>query len=189
MIDSTVVLWGQTVGYTAYVLAVMAGMAGFAYKVTRDGSSKQIPNAVFYTVVTFLVLVGVSLHVVTHETIPWKKIDLNRKEIVADKTFDIRVADHTFFLPSEKMTIVAGEKALFRVTSDDLTYGFGLFREDNSMLFQMQVLPGHMNDILWHFESPGIYSIRSTEYSGPKGIQMIEKNVVEVVATPREVLP
>jgi cytochrome c oxidase subunit 2 len=189
MIDSKLVLWGQTVGYTAYVLAVMAGMSWFVYKLTREGSSKQIPNAAFYTVVAFLVAVGVSLHIVTHETIPWKKMDLNRANIVADKTFDIRVADHKFILPAEKMTITVGEKALFKVTSDDLTYGFGLFREDNSMLFQMQVLPGHMNDILWHFESPGLYTIRSTEYSGPKGIQMIEKNVVEVVANPNEVLP
>jgi hypothetical protein len=112
MIDSKLVLWGQTVGYTAYVLAVMAGMAWFVYKVTRDGSSKQIPNGVFYTVVAILVAVGVSLHIVTHETIPWKKIDLNRANIAADKTFEIRVADHKFILPSEKMTINVGEKAL-----------------------------------------------------------------------------
>ncbi len=188
MIDSKLVLWGQTVGYTAYVLAILAGMAWFTYKLTRDGTSKHIPNAAFYAVVGLLVAVGVSLHLITHETIPWKKIDLNRAHIQADQTFEIRVADHKFILPSEKMTIIAGQKALFNVTSDDLTYGFGLFREDNSMLFQMQVLPGHVNDLLWHFETPGVYSIRSTEYSGPKGIQMVEKNVVQVVAK-GEVLP
>ena len=52
----------------------------------------------------------------------------------------------------------------------DLTYGFGLFRPDNSMVFQMQVVPGHRNDILWQFDRPGVYTIRSTEYSGPAGI-------------------
>ncbi|MBK7689258.1 MAG: hypothetical protein IPJ35_09795 [Elusimicrobia bacterium] len=57
------------------------------------------------------------------------------------------------------------------------------------MLFQMQVLPGHRNDLLWHFEVPGLYTIRSTEYSGPKGIQMIEKDVIEVVEKAGEVLP
>jgi cytochrome c oxidase subunit 2 len=70
---------------------------------------------------------------------------------------------------------------LFDVSSNDLTYGFGLFRQDNSMLFQMQVIPGHRNDILWQFSKSGIYSIRSTEYSGPKGAFMIEKDVVEVI--------
>jgi cytochrome c oxidase subunit 2 len=67
------------------------------------------------------------------------------------------------------------------VTSRDLTYGFGLFRQDNSMLFQMQVVPGHRNDILWQFGKPGIYTIRSTEYSGPKGAAMVMKDAVEVV--------
>jgi len=67
------------------------------------------------------------------------------------------------------------------VVSKDLTYGFGLFRRDNTMAFQMQVIPGHINDILWQFDRPEVYSIRSTEYSGPKGIKMIVRDVVEVV--------
>ena len=46
------------------------------------------------------------------------------------------------------------------------------------MLFQMQVVPGHRNDVLWHFDHPGVYTIRSTEYSGPKGVVMIVKDAV-----------
>jgi heme/copper-type cytochrome/quinol oxidase subunit 2 len=49
------------------------------------------------------------------------------------------------------------------------------------MLFQMQVLPGHTNDILWRFDRPGRYTIRSTEYSGWKGIRMIVPDAVEVI--------
>jgi cytochrome c oxidase subunit 2 len=49
------------------------------------------------------------------------------------------------------------------------------------MLFQMQVVPGHRNDILWYFDKPETYTIRSTEYSGPRGVFMIEKDVVKVV--------
>ena len=26
------------------------------------------------------------------------------------------------------------------------------------MLFQMQVVPGHVNDILWQFDRPGVYT-------------------------------
>jgi len=57
--------------------------------------------------------------------------------------------------------------ARFSVTSEDLTYGFGVFRADHSMVFQMQVLPGHVNDVLWQFTEDGTFTIRSTEYSGP----------------------
>ena len=74
-----------------------------------------------------------------------------------------------------------GEIVEFDVASQDLTYGFGVFREDQTMLFQMQVVPGHRNDILWKFLTPGLYTIRSTEYSGPKGVAMIIENAIEVV--------
>jgi cytochrome c oxidase subunit 2 len=77
--------------------------------------------------------------------------------------------------------INVNDKVLFDVKSEDLTYGFGLFRSDNTMMFQMQVVPGHRNDLLWHFDREGVYSIRSTEYSGPKGVNMIIRDVVQVI--------
>lgn len=181
MVDSSMVLTGQTVAYTLYALAIISVVGWFAYRVTKNGKGKEIKPALFYAFVGFLVVTGVSLHIITHETIPWKPMDLNRSEIKADKIFTISIVKHKFILPAEKMIIKKGEIVRFNVTSDDLTYGFGLFRPDNSMLFQMQVLPGYVNDILWHFDKPGIYTIRSTEYSGPKGIGMVEKNAVEVI--------
>ena len=182
MVDSALVLKGQTIAYTCYTIVIMLVMAWFALRVTKKGKSKVNP-AFFYTFVGFLTALGVSLHIITFNTIPWSEMDLKRHEITPDKSFAIEVANHQFFLPEDKMVVEVGEIVEFDVTSLDLTYGFGLFREDNSMLFQMQVVPGHRNDILWKFLKPGIYSIRSTEYSGPKGIAMIEKNAVEVVAS------
>lgn len=181
MVDSQVVLWGQTIAYTCYALSIMALMAWFGYKITRPGDAYKAPNKLFYSIVTVLIVAGVSLHIITYNTIPWAPMDINRADIKADVEFDINVANHEFQMPAEKLMIKVGQKALFKVTSSDLTYGFGLFRKDNSMLFQMQVVPGHMNDILWQFDKPGVYSIRSTEYSGPKGAQMIVENAVEVV--------
>ena len=40
------------------------------------------------------------------------------------------MANHEFILPEEKMVVEVGEIVEFDVTSIDLTYGFGLFRED-----------------------------------------------------------
>ena len=91
------------------------------------------------------------------------------------------MADHEFQLPAERLVVAVGEKVRFDVTSDDLTYGFGVFRPDNSMVFQMQVVPGHRNDVLWEFTEPGLYTIRSTEYSGPKGFDMVVEDVLEVL--------
>ena len=180
MVDSALVLKGQTIAYTCYTVVIMLVMAWFALRITRPGKSKVKP-ALFYTFVGFLTVLGVSLHIITYNTIPWSEMDLHRSEITPDQSFYIEVANHEFYLPDEKMVIKVGEIVEFDVTSKDLTYGFGLFREDNTMLFQMQVVPGHRNDILWKFLKPGLYTIRSTEYSGPKGIAMIEENAVEVV--------
>jgi cytochrome c oxidase subunit II len=180
MVDSNMVLNGQTWAYTFYCLAIILLIAWFSYKITRKGKVSVIKNGLFYSFVTLLVVLGVSLHIITYNTIPWSPMDLNRAEIKADKVFEITVQNHEFKLPSEKLLIHCGEKALFLVTSNDLTYGFGLFRKDNSMVFQMQVVPGHKNDILWKFDKEGIYTIRSTEYSGPKGVDMIVKDAVVV---------
>ena len=181
MVDPKTVLWGQTIAYTFYTLAITAVVAWFAYKVTRQGNAKPFPPVVFWSFFAFLVVLGVSLHVITHETIPWKSMDLERSRIAADREFDISIAGHEFKLPAERLVIKKGEIVRFKVTSADLTYGFGLFRPDHSMLFQMQVLPGHDNDILWRFDRPGRYTIRSTEYSGWKGLRLIVPDAVEVI--------
>ncbi|MDX2443943.1 MAG: hypothetical protein QNK30_09100 [Bacteroidales bacterium] len=180
MVDSSVVLNGQTIAYTAYVVALISVMIWFSVMVTKKGKSTKVKPALFYTWVGFLVVLGVSLHIATAHTIPWKPMDLNRAEITPDKVFNIEVENHAFILPSEKLHMNVDDIVQFNVTSNDLTYGFGIFREDNSMIFQMQVVPGHKNDILWQFVNPGVFTIRSTEYSGPAGIQMIEKDVVIV---------
>lgn len=180
MVDSTVVLWGQTLAYTLYVLAIMAVMGWFATRVTREGDGRGVKPAYFYAFVTFLVVLGVSLHVVTYYTIPWKPMDMHRADITPDKVFDIGMAGHAFTLPADRLRVSCHDTVLFNVTSGDLTYGFGLFRPDHSMVFQMQVVPGHRNDILWQFDEPGVYTVRSTEYSGPAGVGMVLKDAVIV---------
>ncbi len=181
MIDSEVVLTGQTLAYTFYCIVIILLVAWFSIKVTGKGKNIAVKPVWFYTFVGFLTVLGVSLHLVTYNTIPWAEMDLNRSDYKPDKTFEITVKDHNFILPSEKLVINVNDKVLFDLKSKDLTYGFGLFRSDNTMMFQMQVVPGHRNDLLWHFEKEGVYSIRSTEYSGPKGINMILRDVVHVI--------
>lgn len=183
MVDSQVVINGQTFAYTCYAIVIILLVGWFSLRVTRTGKGNKVSHALFYSFTGLLVVLGVSLHIITFNTIPWASMDINRDNIKPDKVFDISVANHQFKMPSEKLVINVSDKVLFNVTSADLTYGFGLFRADNSMLFQMQVVPGHRNDILWQFNKPGVYTIRSTEYSGPKGTAMILPDAVEVVGT------
>jgi cytochrome c oxidase subunit 2 len=179
-VDSSVVLWGQAIIYTLYALAVIVVIAAFTYKVTRSGKSNRVPTWFFGLWAAILVVTGVSIHLTTANTIPWVPMDLERGAYQADKTFDITVADHRFELPASKLEVGCEDKVLFDVTTKDLTYGFGLFRPNHTMVFQMQVVPGHPNTILWRFEKNGVYTIRSTEYSGPKGYDMVVPDAVVV---------
>lgn len=179
MISSNTVLWGQTLIYTSYVVAILSLMGWFAYRVTKTGPSKVNPKF-FYSFIAILITIGVSLHIITYNTIPWTKVDLHASKYVADQSFKIIVEDHKFILPSTPLLVGCEKLTEFNVISNDLTYGFGIFRPNNSMVFQMQVVPGHDNIIKWTFPENGDYTIRSTEYSGPEGAQMIIKGAVHV---------
>jgi len=181
MADSIDVLNGLIVVYTIYAVVMILAVGWFASRLTSPTGTGVVRTAYFYAFVGLLVFIGVSLHIVTYNTIPWASLDLGRSGITPDKTFSINVASHRFELPQEELLVRTGEKVLLNVTSSDLTYGFGLFRDDNTMVFQMQVIPGHVNDLLWQFGKPGTYTIRSTEYSGPDGARMMVRDAVRVV--------
>jgi len=181
MVDSTVVLWGQTLAYTLYAIAIILVVGWVGWRLTKPGKGGGVKPALFFAFVAVLAVLGMSLHLITLKTIPWAEPDLHRDSVEVDRVFEIRVANHEFHLPAARLVINAGEKVRFEVASDDLTYGFGVFRPDHSMVFQMQVVPGHRNDVIWQFDKPGLYSIRSTEYSGPKGVGMTMADVLEVL--------
>jgi len=167
------------VAYSIYALIIISVVAWFGYNLTRPQKAKSIVRIPFYGYIAFLVAGGVGHHIFTYNTIPWVSEDIMRHHITPDKTFHIEVADHTFKLP-EKMEIKKGEKVFFDVTSHDLIYGFGLFRQDGSMVAQMQVNPGTKNDLLWTFNECGQFDVMSTEYSGPKGNDMRVNKAVTV---------
>jgi|Deesub1362A_J573_1020465.scaffolds.fasta_scaffold00001_570 cytochrome c oxidase subunit 2 len=96
------------------------------------------------------------------------------------QTYTITIEDYQFHLPEKPMRVAAGVPVEFVVLSNDVTYGFGVFREDGSLVFQMQVVPGYENKIVWIFDEPGVYTIRSTEYSGPEHSSMVVYDAIVV---------
>ncbi len=178
-VDSTTVLWGQTIVYTLYCLVIIMLVGWFSTRLTHKESTHKISPKMFYTWVGFLTVLGVSLHLVTYNTIPWVKDDLHGNANVA-ATYSISISNHEWSIPGGKLAVPCDKVVKFSVTSKDLTYGFGIFRADNSMITQMQVVPGHANDLLWTFTKNGTYDIRSTEYSGPAGYHIVAEGAVVV---------
>jgi cytochrome c oxidase subunit 2 len=127
-----------------------------------------------------LIAVFVVFNVVTlSPIIPWQTwLFWSRPE--PDQRVSIEYEDYQILFPSGGIEVKAGEYVEFVAVSADVTYGFGVFRPDNSMVFQMQVLPGRENSILWKFDAPGSYDVRSTEYSGPRHSEMYYADAIRV---------
>jgi cytochrome c oxidase subunit 2 len=174
--DSLELLSFHWVAYTIYSLLIISVVAWFGFNLTKKHKADPIIRIPFYGFVGFLVVAGVGHHIFTYNSVPWVAQDINRHQAIPDQTFHITIKQHKFNLPTEKMNIKCGQQVMFDVVSEDLVYGFGLFRQDHSMVMQMQV----KNDILWTFNKNGVYNLMSTEYSGPKGNDMFIKNAVEV---------
>lgn len=166
--------------YAALVLIVVSLMFLYVRGLT---STRPVPlkmKLTFFIWLFFLAAVAIIFHLFTAWRVPWVHWEIARDRIKPDKVFQISAQRHQFHLPKVKLGIKTGEMVKFQVTSADLTYGFGVFRRSGAMEFQMQVIPGHENEILWIFSDPGNYSIRSTEYAGPETGNMYMKDVIEV---------
>ncbi len=181
MVDPIDVLATLKLVYTIYAFIAISLIAWFGYRITRPKEDNAGPKpALFWTYVAVLMIVGTGLHFLTYSAIPWVPIDLNRANIQADKVFEITYEDHKMSFSSFPMQVECGEYVVFNATSNDLTYGFGIFRANHTMVAQMQVVPQSRNDLMWKFEKNGIYYVRSTEYSGPKGAELIAQNAIVV---------
>jgi cytochrome c oxidase subunit 2 len=128
------------------------------------------------------VLIGVFLlfnAVTLSPLIPWQKW-LFWSKPAPDRNYLVEFDTNQILLPPEGIEARVGEYVEFAATSTDVTYGFGVFRPDGTMVFQMQVLPGRQNHITWKFDEPGTYDVRSTEYSGPRHSEMYIQNAIRV---------
>jgi len=155
------------VAYTIYALLIISVIAWFGYNLTRE-NAKSVVRIPFYGYIAFLVAGGVGHHIFTYNAIPWVSEDIMRHDLKIDQTVNISIEKHKWQLPKLPIQIKANTKVLFNVESKDLVYGFGIFRQDGSLVTQMQVDPARKNDLVWTFRECGTFDITSTEYSGPE---------------------
>ena len=187
--NSVELLAFHNVAYTIYAFMIISIIAWFGYNLTQKEKVKSVVRIPFYTYIAFLVAGGVGHHIFTYNTIPWVSEDITRHEIKPDATYNFEITKHKWKLPQKKIIVQCGQKIMFNVKSNDLIYGFGLFRQDGTMVMQMQVNPGSRNDLLWTFMHNGVFDLTSTEYSGPRQYSedgkidlMKVKKLVEVVS-------
>lgn len=126
-----------------------------------------------------LVVVALVFNAITlSPLVPWQKW-LLWQHPVPERRISVEFEKYKIRLPQD-IKIRQGEFVEFVATSKDVTYGFGVFRPDGTMVFQMQVIPSYENSIVWKFDAPGTYDVRSTEYSGPRHPEMFLKEAIHV---------
>jgi len=128
-----------------------------------------------------LTAVFVTFNVITlSPLVPWQRWLLWSHPQPSQRV-QVEFENYQIRLPADGIEVEVGEPVEFTATSKDVTYGLGVFRADGSMVFQMQVIPGYENSMVWEFDAPGLYGVRSTEYSGPEHPGMLVDRAIRVV--------
>lgn len=164
---------------TAIVLVVLSGF--FVWVLINSSGDARLddlaPRA--YRVRGSVALVaGIGGLIIAFATLsPWPHLALATE---VSRVIDVRGRQWLWEMSDSQARV--GETIEFRVTSDDVNHGFGLYDPDERLIAQIQAMPGVVNAVRHRFERPGKYSILCMEYCGVAHHGMLAE--LQVVAAP-----
>jgi cytochrome c oxidase subunit II len=59
--------------------------------------------------------------------------------------------------------VPVGRPIIFKVTSNDVNHGFGVYDPEGTIVFQTQAMPGYVNQVRYTFTKPGKYRVLCME--------------------------
>lgn len=71
-----------------------------------------------------------------------------------------------WFWELSRKEVPVGRPIVFRVGSNDVNHGLGIYDADGTLLFQTQSMPGYVNQVSYTFTKPGRYRALCMEYCG-----------------------
>lgn len=93
------------------------------------------------------------------------------------KAVDVTGIQFAWELSSEEFYV--DEPIEFRVTSTDVTHGFGLYDENMQLIAQTQAMPEYTNSVYHTFDKPGKYQILCMEYCSIGHHIMVKEIIVK----------
>jgi cytochrome c oxidase subunit II len=78
----------------------------------------------------------------------------------------VRVDSKQFFWRVQPNTFPANREIEFRLTSQDVNHGFGIYDSDGKLVGQIQVVPEKTQTFVHTFDEPGHYRILCLEFCG-----------------------
>jgi cytochrome c oxidase subunit 2 len=115
-----------------------------------------------------LVVLGIVVAVATLR--PWP-YDVS----AADDVVTVTATGSQWSWEIEPREVPMGRPIIFKITSNDVNHGFGVYDPDGTIVFQTQAMPGYVNQVRYTFTKPGHYRVLCMEYCGLVHHNMIDE--------------
>ena len=161
-----------------YVLAIslllmIAVGAAFWWAVRNSGADAQgatTGQVESYRAGLFWALVGFGVVIALATLRPWP-YDAS----AAEDTVIVTATGSQWSWEIAPKELAAGRPIIFKVTSDDVNHGFGVYDSDGAIIFQTQAMPGYVNQVRYTFNKPGKYRVLCMEYCGLVHHEMVDE--------------
>lgn len=87
----------------------------------------------------------------------------------------VNVSGGQWWWETDTYEIPLGQEIEFRVTTEDVTHGMGIYTPDMRLIAQVQAMPGYTNKLVHTFDEAGTYQILCMEFCGIAHHDMINE--------------
>lgn len=78
----------------------------------------------------------------------------------------VNITSGQWWWDTDTTEIPLGRQVEFRVTSEDVNHGLGIYNDEMQLLLQVQAMPNYTNSVVYTFDEPGTYQILCMEFCG-----------------------
>lgn len=143
---------------TLILMAVTAWLILRNVLATDGPSAPQTAGRLRTRLLWGLVIVGVLLTIGSLR--PWPHTAAGGDAMV------VNITSGQWWWETDREEIPLGTQVEFRVTSEDVNHGLGIYGPDMRLVAQVQAMPGYANTLVHTFDIPGTYSILCMEFCG-----------------------
>jgi len=87
----------------------------------------------------------------------------------------VNITSGQWWWETDTVEIPLGQQVEFRVTTEDVNHGLGIYDPDLNLVAQVQAMPNYTNKLVHTFEVPGTYQILCMEFCGISHHDMINE--------------
>jgi cytochrome c oxidase subunit 2 len=144
----------------ALSLVLMAIIVWAFIGAARAAGSGKVPTNIESRrnwIIVSLTVIGVVVTVISLR--PWPLAVAKTATVV-----NASAAQWHWELDTDKVPL--GKPVAFKVRTADVNHGFGVMDASGKLLFQVQAMPGYVNQVEYVFDTPGTYHVVCLEYCG-----------------------